>query len=82
MSIVAELLSEIDAFTSAAQIAPATFGTRAVNDGKFVDRIRAGGNLTVATIDRVRSYMAAERKKHPELAVGGKVPKRAAPKAA
>lgn len=61
MSTVADLLSEIDAFLSEAKIAETTFGRRAVNDGKFVGKLRTGAGITVATVDRVRAYIAAQR---------------------
>ena len=63
MSTIAALLSEIEAFCKEAGIAEATFSTRAVNDGKFVGRLREGANVTVALVDRVRAYIAAERAK-------------------
>lgn len=61
MSTVAALLSEIEVFCREKGIADGTFGTRAVNDGKFVGRLRGGAGVTVATVDRVRAYMAAAR---------------------
>lgn len=39
-------------------MAESTFGLLAVNDGKFVARIRDGGGLTIRTMDRVRSFIA------------------------
>lgn len=61
MSTVADLLTEIDAFIIEAKIAETTFGRRAVNDGKFVGKLRAGAGITVATVDRVRAYIAKQR---------------------
>lgn len=63
MDTVSALLLEIEEFCREADIAEATFSTRAVNDGKFVRRLRAGANVTVALVDRVRAYIAAERPK-------------------
>lgn len=60
MSQQTELLSEIEAFIVRRDIAETTFGRFAVNDGKFVARLRSGGNLTVATIDKVREYIRGE----------------------
>ena len=57
MSQQTELLSEIEAFLVDGKMAETTFGRFAVNDGKFVARLRSGGNLTVATIDKVREYI-------------------------
>lgn len=63
MSTISALLAEIEAFCEEAGIAEATFSTRAVNDGKFVGRLREGANVTVALVDRVRAYIATERAK-------------------
>lgn len=68
MSIVATLLSEIDAFLAQAGIAETTFGRHAVNDGKFVGRLREGAGVTVATVDKVRAYIVQERAKHRDAA--------------
>ena len=61
MSIQTELLAEIEAFLPERGISEATFGLRAVNDGKLVPRLRAGATITLATLERVRGYIAAER---------------------
>lgn len=51
------LLSEIEAFISAKAMAATTFGRLAVNDGKFVGRLRDNGNITFATAERVRTFI-------------------------
>lgn len=61
MTTVSALLADIDAFLREAQIAESTFGRRAVNDGKFVGRLREGAGVTVATVERVRAYIAQRR---------------------
>jgi len=61
MTTVADLIIEIEAFCKEAEIAEATFGTRAANDGKFVKRLKDGAGITIATVDRVRAYIAEER---------------------
>jgi len=63
MSITAALLADIEAFLAEAEMAETTFGLRALNDGKFVSRLRSGAGITVKTIDRVRAYIATERAK-------------------
>lgn len=63
MTTIQSLLQDIDAFLREAEMAETTFGRHAVNDGKFVGRLREGAGVTVATVDRVRAYMAAARKK-------------------
>ena len=52
-----ELLSEIDGFLAQHRMAPTTFGLKALKDGKFVGRLREGGNLTIRTIERARQFM-------------------------
>src|ERR1043166_4708444 len=38
-------------------MAESTFGRLAVNDGKFVNRLKYGGRITTQTLARVRNYM-------------------------
>lgn len=70
MSIVASLLAEIESFCRERGITESTFSRRAVSDGKFVARLRAGKGITVATVDRVRDYIAAERAAAPPATEG------------
>ena len=53
-----EFQREIRAFLLQTGMRPSTFGHRAVNDGKFVARLERGGQVTVRTVGRVRSFMA------------------------
>lgn len=69
MATVNSLLNEIAAFCEEFKIPESTFGRRVMSDGKFVERIRQGGGLTVANLDRINAYMADERQK-----VGAKAP--------
>ena len=62
MSTISDLLADIDAFLREKEMAETTFGRHAVNDGKFVGRLRAGAGVTIATLERVRAYLAAEQK--------------------
>lgn len=55
-----QLLQEIAAFCRGRGIAESTFGRRAVNDGKFVARLRFGGGITTHTVKRVRTFMSRE----------------------
>lgn len=57
MDIKAALLTEIEDFLRHRDMAESTFGRLAVNDGKFVPRLRARANVTVDTVDRVRDFM-------------------------
>ena len=54
------LLQEISDYCRGAAMAESTFGRRAVNDGKFVGRLREGGNVTAQTIERVRQFITVE----------------------
>ena len=51
------LIDEIEVFCRQEGIAESTFGVRAVNDGKFVGRLRNGGRITTDTIDKVHAFM-------------------------
>jgi hypothetical protein len=52
------LLREIDAFCRVHTLAESTFGRLAVNDGKFVGRLKNGGKVTTSTVERVRAFMS------------------------
>ncbi len=64
------LLESITAFCKQAKIAESTFGRQAVNDGKFVARLRNGSRVTPETWERVANYIAAN---------GGTAPGKARP---
>ena len=51
------LLDSIAQFCRRNGIAESTFGRRAVNDGKFVARLRDGARITPETLERVSSFM-------------------------
>lgn len=71
MATIQNLLDEIDAFLRDSKMAETTFGRHAVNDGKFVGRLREGAGVTVATVDRVRAYIGTERQKTFDAAAAG-----------
>jgi SAM-dependent methyltransferase len=58
-----QLLGEISDYCRKVGMAESTFGRRAVNDGKFVSRLRIGGRITTETVERVRSFI----QQHPTL---------------
>ena len=58
MDIKQTLIAEIEEYCRRGGVAESTFGRQAINDGKFMRRIRAGGNVTTKTIDRVRAFMS------------------------
>ncbi len=64
------LLRDITEYCRRRGVAESTFGRLAVNDGKFVNRLRDGGRITTTTLERVRSFIAADPGK-PSLLVGG-----------
>src|SRR5437763_12325231 len=51
------LLAEIVSFCQRVGMAESTFGRRAVNDGKFVPRLRFGGRVTTQTVERVYAFI-------------------------
>lgn len=53
-----ELLASIEAFCRECLMAETTFGREAVNDGKFVGRLRDGARIRGATLEKVEAYMA------------------------
>lgn len=55
----ATLLQDISDYCRRAGVSLSTFGRLAVNDGKFVGRLRDGGRITTVTLERVRSYIAS-----------------------
>ncbi len=55
----AELLQDITAYCRNAGLAESTFGKLAVNDGKFVNRLRDGGRITPPTLVRIRAFVDA-----------------------
>lgn len=60
MCAQAKLLAEIEAFLPKRGIKETTFGRLAVNDGKFVQRLREGQNMTLATIEKAHAFIRAE----------------------
>jgi hypothetical protein len=53
-----DLIERIEAYCRQEEIAESTFGRRAVNDGKFVGRLRDGKRVTTATIARVEKFLS------------------------
>jgi hypothetical protein len=58
MNPITHLLSRIESTCAARGISESTFGRYVVNDGKFVARLRAGGSLTLKTLERVEAALA------------------------
>ena len=58
MTFVEQVLETIETYCDAVGIAESTFGLRAVNDGKFVGRMRATGRCSLNKADDVNLYIA------------------------
>ncbi len=54
------LLDSIAEFCRRANMAESTFGRRAVNDGKFVSRLRDGARITPETLVRVSEFLTTQ----------------------
>ncbi len=57
MKLLSDLLLDIEAFVGNQGMAETTFGRLAVNDGKFISRLRGGKGVTVRTVEKVRAYI-------------------------
>lgn len=66
----AVLLGEIETYLASLErpIAETTFGRLAVNDGKFVSRLRARKNVTVDRIERCRAFIRSRPADAPKAA--------------
>jgi hypothetical protein len=60
------LLDSIADFCRRNGVAESTFGRRAVNDGKFVSRLRDGARVTPETLERVSAYLTRHGGSAPE----------------
>src|SRR5258707_7059283 len=54
-----QILSQISEFCRRADMAESTFGRRAANDGKLVQRLPERKRITIDTLDRIQSYITA-----------------------
>lgn len=52
------LADEIEAFLSRHEMSPVTFGRKAMRDPHFVRDLRAGRDLKMSTVEKVRGFMA------------------------
>ena len=69
------LLREIAAFCRETRMAESTFGRRSVNDGKFVGRLKHGGDVTISTVEKVRSFISEQAQRQPaEPRIGPRLP--------
>lgn len=54
------LLPTIEAFLAKTGMAPSTFGQKAINEWKLVERLRAGGNVGWKREERIREFMKSK----------------------
>jgi hypothetical protein len=59
-----ELITEIEAFVSRTGLAETTLGGRAVKDSRFVSRLRAGRDVTINSVERMRAFMRSYTVSH------------------
>ncbi|WP_449395551.1 hypothetical protein [Devosia riboflavina] len=57
---IGELLNQIETYCVDCGIEETTFGLRAVNDGKFVSRLRNGKTIHLKTLTKVLTFLAAK----------------------
>ena len=65
--MLTDLIADIDNHLAwrAAQgrpLADSTFGLLAVDDGKLVGRLKAGGQVTIGKLDAIRAFIERDRK--------------------
>ncbi len=58
---MSDLINEIEMFLKVVPMSETTFGKKAVNDGKFVQRIRSGGRCWPETEDLVRQFITSHQ---------------------
>lgn len=58
---IEQLLVEVDEYLARTGMAASTFGKKTVNDGKCIDRLRAGGRAWPETVEAIRHFMAGSK---------------------
>jgi hypothetical protein len=61
----AAFLAEIEDFLEETGMLHSVFGRAAVGDGNLIRRLLRGTSVTLSTVDRVRKFMAENRRKAP-----------------
>lgn len=54
---ISDLLKQIETYCAEHGIEETTFGFRAVNDGKFVSRLRSGKTIHLKTLNKVLAFL-------------------------
>lgn len=57
-----QLLREINQFLKKTGMGPTYFGVRAAGNSELVPRLKAGRTVTLRTAERVRKFMAEQRR--------------------
>lgn len=60
MTTSSHLLTRIADHCARTGIAETTFGLRVANDGKIVPRLRAGGSITLRTLEKIEAALGPE----------------------
>lgn len=63
MTNIAPILEQIDRYLEKTGMRPTTFGLKAINDPHLVGRLRAGGDVTTRTAERLRDFMKSAPRK-------------------
>lgn len=63
MSSREKFVAEVEAFLTRTGMSARAFGIAALNDGRFVARLRDGGDVRLETADRVRRFMEAHERR-------------------
>ena len=58
MTATSHLLSRVADHCSRTGIAETTFGLRVANDGKIIPRLRAGGSITLKTLEKIEAFLS------------------------
>lgn len=55
--MASDLLNDIRSFLAQTGMGPSYFGKAACGNSELVDRLEAGGTVTLVTADRIRAFM-------------------------
>lgn len=61
MDAIEAIISDVEEFCARHGMKETTFGRLAVNDGKLVARLRAGGSVTLKTAGDIRAFLNTPR---------------------